>query len=84
MSCKKMAIFVCFFPVMIIKCFQRGKKELLMNYLSELKSKIETVRKRLDVAVGKDVCAPECYQMSIQLDKLIEDYIQHKDEVQQR
>ena len=53
-----------------------------MNYLSELKSKIETVRKRLDVAVGKDVCAPACYQMSVQLDKLIEDYMQYKDKVQ--
>ena len=52
-----------------------------MNYLSELKREIEAVRKKLDVAVGKDVCAPECYQMRIQLDKLIEAYIQYEKEV---
>lgn len=55
-----------------------------MNYLSELKREIEAVRKKLDVAVGKDVRAPECYQMSIQLDKLIEAYIQYEKEVQLR
>ena len=76
-----MAIFVCFFPTKNVEYFQRGKKELLMNYLSELKREIEAVRKKLDVAVGKDVCAPECYQMSIQLDKLIEAYIQYEKEV---
>lgn len=51
-----------------------------MNYLSELKREIEAVRKKLDVAAGKDVRAPESYQMSIQLDQLIEAYIQYEKE----
>ncbi|MCI8483034.1 MAG: Spo0E family sporulation regulatory protein-aspartic acid phosphatase [Lachnospiraceae bacterium] len=53
-----------------------------MNYLLELQKEIETVRKELDVAAGKDVSAQECYQVSIQLDRLIEDYMQYKEEVQ--
>lgn len=53
-----------------------------MNDLLKLQKEIEIVRKKLDVAAGKNVWAPECYQMSIQLDKLIEDYMQYKEEIQ--
>ena len=40
------------------------------------------LRKELDVAVEKNVQTPECYQVSLQLDKLIEDYIQYKEKTQ--
>lgn len=53
-----------------------------MNYLLDLQKEIENVRKELDVAVEKDVQTPECYQVSLQLDKLIEEYIQYKEKTQ--
>ncbi len=53
-----------------------------MNYLLDLQKEIENVRKELDVAVEKNVQTPECYQVSLQLDKLIEDYIQYKEKTQ--
>ncbi|MFG6384493.1 MAG: Spo0E family sporulation regulatory protein-aspartic acid phosphatase [Lachnospiraceae bacterium] len=53
-----------------------------MNNLLDLQKEIENVRKELDVAVEKNVQTPECYQVSLQLDKLIEDYIQYKEKTQ--
>ncbi len=50
-----------------------------MNHLSELK--IEIVRKELDVAVQGDEWAPECYQVSVRLDALIEDYMQYEEKI---
>lgn len=51
-----------------------------MKRLQELQREIERVRKELDVAAGKDIRARECYQTSVRLDKLIEDYIQFTEE----
>ena len=53
-----------------------------MNNLLDLQKEIENVRKELDVAVEKNVQTPECYQVSLQLYKLIEDYIQYKEKTQ--
>lgn len=53
-----------------------------MNNLLDSQKEIENVRKELDVAVEKNVQTPECYQVSLQLDKLIEDYIQYKEKTQ--
>lgn len=50
--------------------------------ISELVREIEIKRQALDVEAGKAIWTPECYQMSIQLDKLIETYMQCKEEVQ--
>ncbi|GFI30461.1 MAG: Spo0E family sporulation regulatory protein-aspartic acid phosphatase [Lachnospiraceae bacterium] len=50
--------------------------------MSELVREIEIKRKALDVEAGKNIWTPECYQMSLQLDKLIETYMQCKEEVQ--
>ncbi|EOT25509.1 hypothetical protein C805_02138 [Eubacterium sp. 14-2] len=52
-----------------------------MNHLSELKREIEIVRKELDVAVQGDEWAPECYQVSVRLDALIEDYMQYEEKI---
>ena len=51
-----------------------------MKHLLELQREIEVVRKELDVVAEKNVWAPECYQMSVRLDKLIEDYMKYKEE----
>mgnify|MGYP000001513869 CR=1 FL=1 len=61
--------------------WKRGEKEHKMN-MSELVREIEIKRKALDVEAGKNIWTPECYQMSLQLDKLIETYMQCKEEVQ--
>ena len=50
--------------------------------MSELVREIEIKRQAFDVEAGKAIWTPECYQMSIQLDKLIETYMQCKEEVQ--
>lgn len=52
-----------------------------MSYLSELKREIEIVRKELDVAVKENEWAPECYQVSVRLDRLIEDYMQYEEKI---
>lgn len=51
-----------------------------MKHLLELQKEIEVVRKELNVVAEKNVWAPECYQTSIRLDKLIEEYMQYKEE----
>ncbi len=51
-----------------------------MRHLLELKEQIENVREELDVAVRNGVEGTECYQISIQLDRLIADYMQLKEE----
>lgn len=46
-----------------------------MEKLGELQREIEIVRKELDVVVADGVDAEECYQTSLRLDRLIEDYM---------
>ncbi len=46
-----------------------------MEKLGELQKEIEVLRKELDVVAAVDVSAEECYQTSLQLDRLIEDYM---------
>lgn len=48
-----------------------------MEHLLELQQEIEDARKRLDAAAKKDVRSQECYRISIQLDKLIEEYMRY-------
>ncbi|MCI8300418.1 MAG: Spo0E family sporulation regulatory protein-aspartic acid phosphatase [Lachnospiraceae bacterium] len=53
-----------------------------MEYLQELQSEIEKVRNELNVAAEQNVRNGDCYQTSVRLDKLIEDYMQYtKDKV---
>ena len=68
--------------------------EFLMYYLAEYRKILQHQQflfiniagddegKALDVEAGKNIWTPECYQMSLQLDKLIETYMQCKEEVQ--
>ncbi len=52
-----------------------------MEKLGELQKEIEVLRKELDVVAAVDISAEECYQTSLQLDRLIEDYMRYtKDE----
>lgn len=51
-----------------------------MKHLLELQREIEMVRKELNVVAEKSVWTQECYQTSVQLDKLIEDYMQYKED----
>lgn len=51
-----------------------------MKSLQELQKEIEIVRKELNIVAEQDICAPECYQVSVRLDKLIEDYMQYNEE----
>lgn len=48
-----------------------------MKSLQELQKEIEMVRKELNIVAEQDIHTPECYQVSIRLDKLIEDYMQY-------
>lgn len=52
-----------------------------MEHLLELQEEIENIRKELDMAIEKDILTPECYQISLRLDKLIEDYMQYKEKL---
>lgn len=51
-----------------------------MEKLGELQKEIESVRKELDVVAADDVNAEECYQTSLRLDRLIEDYMRYTKE----
>ncbi len=51
-----------------------------MEKLGELQKEIEVLRKELDVVAAVDVSAEECYQTSLQLDRLIEDYMRYTKE----
>lgn len=51
-----------------------------MRHMLELKREIETVRKKLDAAAGTEICGADCYQLSVQLDKLIAEYMQLDEE----
>ncbi|WP_075718802.1 Spo0E family sporulation regulatory protein-aspartic acid phosphatase [Roseburia sp. 499] len=51
-----------------------------MRHLLELKREIESVREELDVAVQNGVEGTECYEISLQLDSLIADYMQLKED----
>jgi len=63
----------------------RGEGAVTMEYLQELQSEIEKVRNELNVAAEQDIQTGECYQTSIRLDQLIEDYMQYtKDKVHYR
>ena len=41
-----------------------------MRSLQELQKEIEIVRKELNIVAEKDIRTPECYQVSVRLDKL--------------
>lgn len=56
------------------------EKERFMRHMLELKREIETVRKKLDAAAKTEICGEDCYQLSVQLDKLIAEYMQLKEE----
>lgn len=47
-----------------------------MRHMLELKREIESVRKKLDAAARAEICGADCYQLSVQLDKLIAEYMQ--------
>lgn len=51
-----------------------------MEKIAELQREIEVVRKELDVVAAADVSAEECYQASLRLDRLIEDYMRYTKE----
>lgn len=51
-----------------------------MKSLQELQKEIEIARKELNIVAEKDIRTPECYQVSVLLDKLIEDYMQYDEE----
>lgn len=51
-----------------------------MEKLGKLRKEIETVRKELDVAAAVDLSTEECYQISLRLDRLIDDYMQYTKE----
>ncbi len=51
-----------------------------MEKLGELQKEIEIVRKELDVVAAEDVGADKCYQASVRLDRLIEDYMRYTKE----
>lgn len=49
-----------------------------MEHLLELQQEIEDARRKLDAAAKTDVRSLECYRISVQLDKLIEEYLQYE------
>ncbi len=51
-----------------------------MKDLQELQREIEIVRKELNIVAEKGLRTLECRQTSARLDKLIEDYMQYKEE----
>lgn len=51
-----------------------------MRHLLELKREIESVREELDVAVQNGLEGTKCYEISLQLDSLIADYMQLKED----
>ncbi len=51
-----------------------------MERLSELQKEIEKVRRELNEAARISVRSPECYQVSLRLDRLLEDYLVTKKE----
>lgn len=51
-----------------------------MKEMLEIRKEIEMVRKELDVVAATGVSAEECYQISLRLDRLIEDYMQYTQE----
>lgn len=46
-----------------------------MKKMQEIRKEIEMVRKELDVVAAAGVNTEECYQISLRLDRLIEDYM---------
>ncbi|MEG0961392.1 MAG: aspartyl-phosphate phosphatase Spo0E family protein [Lachnospiraceae bacterium] len=52
----------------------------MSRHLLELQSEIEKVRQELDAVASENVQGVECYQISVKLDKLIEAYMQSKQE----
>jgi hypothetical protein len=52
-----------------------------MERFNILQQEIEDVRKKLDDAIVNDYDEDICYRLSVELDKLIEDYITIKEEV---
>lgn len=54
-----------------------------MKKMLEIRKEIEMVRKELDVvAATTGVSTEECYQISLRLDRLIEDYMLWHEEAQ--
>ena len=51
-----------------------------MEKLGELQTEIEIVRKELDVVAADGINAEKCYQTSVRLDRLIEDYMRYSKE----
>jgi len=47
----------------------------------QLKQEIELVRKKLDNAIGEGYNEQTCYQLSVELDQLVEDYISMNEKV---
>ncbi len=54
----------------------RNKIPKEMKGVEELRQEIEAARKKLDEAIGKGYNEQTCYSLSIELDELIERYIE--------
>lgn len=51
----------------------------MAGYMQQLQQKIEDLRKKLDDETKRGLLTQECYQVSVQLDELTEEYMQYRD-----